>query len=293
MAPHVQPGHLRQSRGLGRLLLGLGRSVLQPPRLRSTAATVLGLLMQQTPADPRLAPPAAAVPTAAAVAVAAAATAAAVPAAAVPAAAVPAAAALAAAAAAAAPAKSAFKISKISRAPAAAVAVTAAASAPSIKLEPMPPPSLPARLAPSAPTSAAPPEPRVTQQPAAVPHPPDTAQRGSPTSQSDAQAPRSRGAKRETAGGEAGPEPHEGKRRRADVADTAQVAELLARLVKSLLKPAYQAKEISREGFKLVARAVTGRAREMAAAGQLPQSEEAITTVLASLVEDELARSPV
>jgi hypothetical protein len=290
VAPHVQPGHLRQSRGLGRLLLGLGRSVLQPPRLRSTAATVLGLLMQQTPADPRLAPPAAAVPTAAAAAVAAAATSAAVPAAAVPAAAVPAAAALAAAAA---PAKSAFKISKISRAPAAAVAVTAAASAPSIKLEPMPPPSLPARLAPSAPTSAAPPEPRVTQQPAAVPHPPDTAQRGSPTSQSDAQAPRSRGAKRETAGGEAGPEPHEGKRRRADVADTAQVAELLARLVKSLLKPAYQAKEISREGFKLVARAVTGRAREMAAAGQLPQSEEAITTVLASLVEDELARSPV
>jgi hypothetical protein len=285
VAPHVQPGHLRQSRGLGRLLLGLGRSVLQPPRLRSTAATVLGLLMQQTPADPRLAPPAAAVPTAAAAAVAAAATSAAVPAAAVPAA--------AALAAAAAPAKSAFKISKISRAPAAAVAVTAAASAPSIKLEPMPPPSLPARLAPSAPTSAAPPEPRVTQQPAAVPHPPDTAQRGSPTSQSDAQAPRSRGAKRETAGGEAGPEPHEGKRRRADVADTAQVAELLARLVKSLLKPAYQAKEISREGFKLVARAVTGRAREMAAAGQLPQSEEAITTVLASLVEDELARSPV
>ena len=91
MAPHVQPGHLRQSRGLGRLLLGLGRSVLQPPRLRSTAATVLGLLMQQTPADPRLAPPAAAVPTAAAAAAAAAATAAAVPAAAVPAAAVPAA----------------------------------------------------------------------------------------------------------------------------------------------------------------------------------------------------------
>ena len=42
-----------------------------------------------------------------------------------------------------------------------------------------------------------------------------------------------------------------------------------------------------------MARAVTGRAREMASAGQLPQSEEAITTVLASLVEDELARSSV
>ena len=99
--------------------------------------------------------------------------------------------------------------------------------------------------------------------------------------------------KREAAAGEAGPERHEGKRRRADAADAAQLAELLARLAKSLLKPAYEAKEISREGFKLVARAVTGRAREMASAGQLPQSEEAITTVLASLVEDERARSSV
>eukprot|EP00964_Phaeocystis_antarctica_P137617 scaffold102201_cov33-Phaeocystis_antarctica.AAC.1 len=79
VAPHVQPGHLRQSRGLGRLLLGLGRSILQPPRLRSTAATVLELLMQQTPAAPRLAPPAsAAAATAAAAAAAAAATAAAI-----------------------------------------------------------------------------------------------------------------------------------------------------------------------------------------------------------------------
>ena len=150
----------------------------------------------------------------------------------------------------------------------------------------MPPPPLPARLAPPASTSAASPEPRAAQRLAAV-HPPVTAPQG------DAQAPRSRGAKREAVGDEAASERHEGKRRRADAADAAQVVELLARLVKSLLKPAYQAKEISREGFKLVARAVTGRAREMAAAGQLPQSEEAITTVLASLVEDELARSPV
>ena len=67
-------------------------------------------------------------------------------------------------------------------------------------------------------------------------------------------------------GGEAASERHAGKRRRADGADAAQVVELLARLVKSLLKPAYQANEISREGFKLVARAVTDRAREMAAA---------------------------
>ena len=89
------------------------------------------------------------------------------------------------------------------------------------------------------------------------------------------------------------PERPEGKRRRADTADAAQVAELLTRLVKSLLLPAYRANEISRDVFKLVARAVTGRAREMAGAGQLPQSEEAITTVLASLVEDELARSSV
>jgi len=59
--------------------------------------------------------------------------------------------------------------------------------------------------------------------------------------------------------------------------------------VKSLLLPAYRANEISRDAFKLVARAVTGRARELAGAGQLPQSEEAITTVLivlASLVEE-------
>ena len=332
VAPHVQPGHLRQSRGLGRLLLGLGRSGLQPPRLRSTATTVLELLMQQTPADPRPAhptaiptaapaaqpPPAAAAAAAAAVltaqpataaaaaalapsiklepmpppplpasAAAAAISAATMSAAAVrAAAAVPAAAALAAAAGAPVPAKSAFKISRSSRPPTAAAAVTAVAPVPSIKLEPMPPPPLPARLAPPASTSAASPEPRAAQRLAAV-HPPVTAPQG------DAQAPRSRGAKREAVGDEAASERHEGKRRRADAADAAQVVELLARLVKSLLKPAYQANEISREGFKLVARTVTGRAREMAAAGQLPQSEEAITTVLASLVEDELARPSV
>ena len=283
VAPHVQPGHLRQSRGLGRLLLGLGRSVLQPPRLRSAAATVLELLMQPTLADPRPpVPPAAAAATAAAVFAAAVR----VPATTAPAAVPAATAALPTAAAALAPAsvKPAFKISKISRAPVAVPADAAAstASAPSAAVAPMSPPPLPARLVPLAFASAAPP----------AAHPLDPARRDglAPEGEAQAQAARGREAKREAARGEAGPERQEGKRRRVDAVDAAEARELLARLVKPLLLPAYRAKEISREGFKLAARAVTCRAREMAAAGQLPQSEEAITTVLASLVEDELTR---
>ena len=84
---------------------------------------------------------------------------------------------------------------------------------------------------------------------------------------------------------EAGPG---GKRRRDEAAEKA----VLARLVKSLLQPAYQRKEIGRDEFKATARAVTALAKQLAAAGQLPQQEDAMAPVLASLVQDELARLP-